>query len=99
MNNENRSSLENKDKVIEKKNRKTLDQYLGINGLGIIAVVGTFIGGVLRPIGTGAAISAIYYLIKKRKTLISSQKWTGWILVVAWISLLSIISGSFTNNQ
>lgn len=65
----------------EVKKRKTLDQYLGINGLCAIALIGTIFGGalegILKPIGMVAGISAVYYLIKKRKELKASQKWTG----------------------
>lgn len=77
------------------KSRKTLDQYLGINGLCGVALIGTILGGILRPIGVVAGVSAIYYLIKKRKELSASQKWTGWILVAVWLVLFSVISGSF----
>jgi len=80
------------------KSRKTLDQYLGINGLCAIALIGTIFGGFFRALGAAAGISAIYYLIKKRKELKAGQKWTGWILVVTWLALFGIISGSFTNK-
>ncbi len=79
------------------KSRKTLDQYLGINGLCGVALIGTILGGILRPIGAVAGVSAIYYLIKKRKELSASQKWTGWILVAMWLVLFGVISGSFNS--
>ncbi|EKE25348.1 MAG: hypothetical protein ACD_5C00202G0003 [uncultured bacterium] len=88
--------MENEEKQ-EVKKRKTLDQYLGINGLCVIALVGTIFGGFLRAIGVVAGLSAIYYLIKKRKELKAGQKWIGWILAVAWLMLFGIASGSFHN--
>lgn len=81
----------------EVKKRKTLDQYLGINGLCAIALIGTIFGGFLRAIGVAAGLSAIYYLIKKRKELKVGQKWTGWILVAIWFVLFGVVSGSFHN--
>jgi len=80
----------------EIKKRRTLDQYIGINGLCVIAIGSIIFGwtleGILKPIGAAAGISAVYYLIKKRKELASGQKWTGWILVVIWLMLSSIFS-------
>ena len=94
MENQNQPSLVNEE---TKKTRKTLDQYLGINGLCAIALVGVIFGGVLRAIGVAAGISATYYLIKKRKELKTGQKWTGWILVAIWFVLFGVVSGSFHN--
>lgn len=82
-------------KEADNKKRKTLDEYLGINGLLVIAIAGTILGSALRPIGSVAGVSAIYYLVAKRKTLSASQKWVGWILVIVWVIILGTISGSW----
>lgn len=93
----------NKEMTEVKKKRKTLDQYIGINGLGIIALVSEIVGGdlgrTLKPIGTIAAISAVYYLIKKRKGITKNQKMIGWVLVAIWGVMFGIASGSFSNEN
>jgi hypothetical protein len=77
-----------------KKRRKTVDEYLGINGLLIVAIIGStiFKGGLISSIGVVAGLSAIYYLIKKRKELDKKQKNVGWGLVVLWLILFGILN-------
>ena len=79
---------------VTKKTRKTLDEYLGIVGLAIIAVIGTPLGGLLRPIGDVAGLSVAYYLIKRRNdsTLTKKTQIIGWILFVVWLLEVGIVS-------
>ena len=92
MKSQDQPAQEKESNMIEKKKRKTLDQYVGINGLCIIGIIGGIFGGILKPIGAVAGISAIYYLIKKRKELSSSQRWTGWLLMLVWLAIYGITS-------
>jgi len=75
------------------KKRKTLDEYLGINGLLIFAIIcAVFLkGGILEPIGVVAGLSALYYLIKKRKILTKKQKYVGWALFILWLLTFGLI--------
>ena len=77
------------DDVVKKK-RKTLDEYLGINGLLIVAILASFIGDFIGAIGCVAGLSAIYYLIKRRKELEKKKKVVGWVLVVVWLFAFGI---------
>ena len=77
--------------TIEKKRRKTVDDYLGINGLMLLAIVGALSrGGLLGAFGVVAGISGIYYLIKRRKELNKRQKYIGWILAFLWLVIFAI---------
>lgn len=77
-----------------KKKRKTIDEYLGITGLAIIAVVGSLFGGLIRPMAYVAGLSAGYYLIKRRNdpTLKKNTKIINWILLVIWLVEVGFIS-------
>ncbi len=94
MENQNQSGQAEAVKSEVARPRKTLDQYLGINGLCTVAIIGTLIKGALAPIGAIAGISAIYYLVKKRKELSRSQKFMGWFLVIVWLVLFELTSAS-----
>jgi len=85
-------TTEVKPEVAVVKKRKTIDDILGINGLLIIAIVGNsiFKGGLFSPIASVCGLSAIYYLIKRRKTLDKKQKQIGWGLVILWLVIFSI---------
>ena len=76
----------------QKRKRKTIDEYLGTTGLGLIAVFGSLFGGIIRPIAYVCGLSAIYYLIKRRKDegLHKSTKIFGWVLVVLWLIIVGI---------
>jgi purine-cytosine permease-like protein len=75
------------------KKRKSLDELLGINGFLIWGIIGNYfiktetnpIISILSAIAPIAGISAIYYLIKKRKILDKQKKTISWILVILWI--------------
>ena len=70
-----------------------------INGLVSVAIVGqllftggTFgtIGAIVLPVTTTCGLASIYYLIKKRKELVKTQKYIGWGLVILWVIILGI---------
>lgn len=77
-----------------KKKRKTLDEYLGIIGLGVIAVFGSLFGGLIKPLAFACGLSAAYYLIKRRKdpTLTKKTKIIGWILISVWLIEVALMS-------
>lgn len=75
--------------------RKTLDDRLGIIGLSSIAVIGSlFTGGILKPIAYVCGLSAIYYLIKRRKdpTISKNTKIIGWVLIIIWLIEVAMFS-------
>ncbi len=78
--------------VEQKKKRKTVDEYLGITGLVLIAVIGSLFGGIIRPIAYVCGLSAIYYLVKRRKdeSLQKNTKLFGWVLVVLWLIIVGV---------
>lgn len=94
-----KQTTEAKDTTVKKK-RKTLDEVLGINGLLIFAIISTFfIGSIIGSIGTIAGFSAVFYLIKRRKTLTQKNKRIGWILVIVWQIIFIIINTLLANSN
>jgi len=85
-------TTEVKPEVVAIKKRRTLDSILGINGLLVVAIIGStiFKGGLIEPIALVCGLSAVYYLIKKRKELVTKQKYIGWGLVVLWVILVGL---------
>lgn len=74
----------------QKPKRKTLDEWLGIKGLGLLAVLAMLI---LEGLADVAALTAIYQLIKRRNdpTLLKNEKIVGWVLVSIWFVMLLLI--------
>lgn len=81
--------------AVDKKKRKTLDEYLGINGLLVVAIIGAiFRGGILSAMGTVCGLSAVYYLFKKRKVIEKNQKYIGWGLMTLWLIIFGLLNQS-----
>jgi hypothetical protein len=68
-------------------NKKDLVDYIGINGLFIVAIISYFFfgGSIVAMLGTICGIAGLIYLIKRRKILSNRDKYSGWGLFILWI--------------
>lgn len=93
------TKIKNESEIIQKKKRKTIDEYLhmdkwNINVLLIIAILGRllFKGGIIVVVASFCGLDAIYYLIKRRKELTKKQKYIGWGLVVLFLIVVGVVN-------
>ncbi len=69
------------------KKRRTIDDLLGINGLLVIALIGSPLGGILSPIGYVCGITAISKMIQHRKDTGVKKK----TRIIRWILLILLL--------
>lgn len=80
----------------ERQKRRTLDDILGINKIGInflicIGIIASLLGaGLIRDLSVVIAGTGAYRLFANRKSIDRKSKFIGWSLFILWLVLFSV---------